>query len=230
MTPKTAILVFANSPETDARLKGINGGATLFSALNEKTLATVKKTGLPFFHIAEQDQKGETFGQRFCNAIDQLFSLGYDQLITLGNDTPQISFRDILEAESKITLNTLVLGPSMDGGFYMMGLHKVHFNKAAFLCLPWQSRNLLNGMVSLNMLSELEIAFLRPLFDFDSEKDLLRYNQFLKGADLQILKLVKSILCRKAYIVFSPVFKRNLLLLTNLFNKGSPLNPAYQAL
>jgi len=73
----TAILVFANSAKAEMQIKPIRKGAVLFDKLTQETLQKVKKTGLPYFHISEQEQKGKTFGERFTKAIQTVFENGH---------------------------------------------------------------------------------------------------------------------------------------------------------
>ena len=85
---KTAILVFANSPEEEMRQKPIFKATQLFTDLTYRVLHTAAKSGIAYFHIDESRQRGGDFGTRFTNAIQDIFDTGYEYLITVGNDTP----------------------------------------------------------------------------------------------------------------------------------------------
>ncbi len=129
---KTAILVFARSSKEETVHKSIYNGAQLFDSLTDYTLEIASKTHLPYFHFSEEQQIGDTFGERFINAIQAVFEKGYEQVITIGNDTPQLKVSHIIEAEKQLSSNKSVLGPSADSGFYLMGLHKSQFDHYAF--------------------------------------------------------------------------------------------------
>ncbi|MGB5435124.1 MAG: DUF2064 domain-containing protein, partial [Maribacter sp.] len=114
----TAILVFALSSEEEQKRKKIRNGDRLFSALSEHSLNIVAKTGLPYFHYTEKEQVGDSFGERFTNAIQEVFNRGFKQIITIGNDSPQLKISHIQRAAVLLDHNKSVIGPSADGGFY----------------------------------------------------------------------------------------------------------------
>ena len=144
----------------------------LHSRLLKHTLAKAKKSGLPYYWISDQEQRGENFKEKFYHSIQDIFELGYDQLIVIGSDTPQISVQTLIEVENKLSEETFVLGPSNDGGVYLLGLHKQHFKLLCSLNIPWQS-----GTESLYIRSYweqkgLSISVLPDLIDLDSYNDL----------------------------------------------------------
>ncbi|CAN0575163.1 unnamed protein product, partial [Ectocarpus sp. 12 AP-2014] len=65
-------------------------GERVFETLTKETLRKVKRTKQPYFHISEKEQTGNSFGERFTNAIQTVFDKGYEHIITVGNDTPQL--------------------------------------------------------------------------------------------------------------------------------------------
>ena len=99
---KTAILVFANSSQEEISHKAIPKSGLLFDMLTQRTLKTVKKTKLPYFHLTEEHQVGDSFGERFTNAIQMVFTKGFEQIITIGNDTPQLRVSHILDASGHL--------------------------------------------------------------------------------------------------------------------------------
>ena len=76
-----------------------------------------------------------------------MFNKGFQNIITIGNDTPHLKTKHLLETANQFKEKDLILGPSKDGGFYLMGIKKAHFNKNTFLKLPWQT-NRLNSYIS----------------------------------------------------------------------------------
>ena len=137
MNNKTAILIFANSAEKQLISKSI-ASSDFFNLLDSDTVKTVKKAGLPYFHFSEKEQIGHSFGERFTNAIETILNKGFQNVITLGNDIPNLTANLIVKAKNKLENSDYVLGPSTDGGFYLMGFKKAHFNKTDIQNLPWQ--------------------------------------------------------------------------------------------
>jgi uncharacterized protein len=120
MKTKTAILIFANSAEKELTSKSISS-SDFFNLLDSDTVKTVKKTNLPYFHFSEKEQIGSSFGERFTNAIEAVFNKGFEHVISLGNDIPHLRANHILKATQNLATSDYVLGPSTDGGFYLMG-------------------------------------------------------------------------------------------------------------
>lgn len=169
---KTAILIFARSPKEETAHKSINHGAQLFDELTAHALETASKTDLPYFHFSEEEQIGITFGERFTNAVQAVFEKGYEQIITIGNDTPQLKAFHILEAEKHLSSKKSVLGPSADGGFYLLGLHKSQFDSHDFEELVWQTSGLSIQLLNLIVQGNTEVFKLRTFHDIDTQEDI----------------------------------------------------------
>lgn len=219
----TAILIFANSSSQEFEQKPFVKNATLFEALNKETLSKVKKTKLPFFHFTEKEQLGATFGERFVNAIHEVYQKGFDTLITIGNDSPQLKTMHLLEAYKQLQLGKTVLGPTFDGGFYLMGLHKSNFDAALFKKLPWQGFSLFNRISQLFENNNTLLFRLLVFEDIDSEKDVMVLLNYTKVLSSFIL-LVLNKLYKHSNKIFS---KQEITNYTNFslsfYNKGSPI-------
>lgn len=224
MRQKTAILIFANSAKAEGLNKPFKKSTVLFNALNSQIKNKVKQTNLPYFIITEKEQIGDTFGSRFTNAIQFVFNKGFDNIITVGNDTPHLQKKHILEANRKLKSNnnSLVLGPSQDGGFYLMAIKKSLFNSKDFLNLPWQTASLNNRILKLLALKKVKISLLESLIDIDSTKDAITIlNSFrnlpvlIKNILFQIIASAKTI-ANFQFQFFKPI--KN----TSNYNKGSP--------
>ena len=197
-------------------------GKTLFNKLTEQTFNIVKKSEIPYFHFSEEEQVGSTFGQRFTHAIKSIFNKGFDQVITIGNDTPLLTTSLLLEANKQLNNQKLVLGTSKDGGFYLMGLHKDQFNATAFNTLSWQTSSLSKQLRNLILGYGNEIFQLPTLSDIDTIKDIeniVSYSKqlprILMSLFLQIIGLTKSYL-NQVILVFEE-YQSNIS-----HNRGSP--------
>ncbi|MGB5499855.1 MAG: DUF2064 domain-containing protein [Maribacter sp.] len=190
---KTAILIFALSSKEELKCKKIHGAKELFASLSRHTHNTVKKTKLPYFHFTEKEQHGNSFGERFTNAIKSVYDLGFEQIITIGNDSPHLQATQLLETAITLSKNNAVLGPSKDGGFYLMGLHKVNFNPKVFKNLPWQTSLLMNSLKMELLSNTIELVSLNTLHDIDHLGDLNTIIKYTIGLPLQIIRAIQSI-------------------------------------
>lgn len=219
----TAILIFANSSGEELKHKSIKKGTLLFDYFNKTTLKKVQKTGIPYFLYTEREQIGSTFGKRFTNAVKEVFELGFDKIVTIGNDSPLLKYSDIEQAANLLENCDSVIGPSTDGGTYLIGLKKEKFNAQYFESLPWQTKDLKNTLLQENIKFGLSQITLKYLDDIDSYEDLIRYKSKLYKLkrEFQLLfKLIVDTLFIKIEIIFS---SPSLFLKGTSYNKGSPL-------
>ncbi len=221
----TAILVFANSTDEELKCKPITNDRALFDELTHSTLRIVKKTALPYFHITEKQQLGNSFGERFVNAVLMVFGQGFDNVITIGNDTPLLKTSHLLEAHGLLETRKSVLGPSADGGFYLLGLHRSQFDPMAFKDLPWQTSSLSHKLLQLPTISHHITVHLPKLYDLDNAADLKFLVQFTRhiGANLRRIILALTSRNRKGTINYNISFVKASTGRIP-FNKGSPIS------
>lgn len=218
----TAILVFANSAQKELANKTMPKGELLFEGLIEDTLQKVHATGLPFFHFSDAQQKGATFGERFTNAIQEVFQNGFENIITIGNDTPQLKTSHLLQAHAALQAEKTVLGPSLDGGFYLMGIHQSNFDSDSFKKLPWQQFNLFHRISALLDIADSVLHQLPMLRDIDTFNDVKRLASFRKSISSTLLRLLASVLQLGHELQTILVSFLSAILLQQPHNKGSP--------
>ncbi len=220
---KTAILVFAASGGEDSRTKSIVNGEELFFNFTQQTLQTVKKTGLSYYHFGEKEQKGKNFGERFVNAIQSVFDLGFEYIIAVGNDSPKLRSKHISQTLVMLQENKAVLGPNTDGGFYLMGIRETDFIPGEFLNLPWQSSKILQAVKQLMSGKGLKTRLLERLMDIDNLEDLQLFIRRHNNIPYSILTYSKYFLHHKNRF-FDLIKKVYLSYCTSIFyNKGSPI-------
>lgn len=218
---KTAILVFANSSGVEVNRKAIAHGKLLFDKFNKCTLHTVVKSKLPYFCFTENEQKGTSFGERFINAIQSIFEKGFYNVIVIGNDTPQLTFLEILEAKEKIEQGKLVLGPSTDGGFYLLGINKQMFSSIKMKELSWETSKLFSEIRQESKINNFEVAILKAYCDVDNLSDIKELiNSY--GLSSTILQMLLAIIAsdKKIEINFTEFY--NSIFPKRYRNKGSP--------
>lgn len=115
-------------------------------------------------------QKGETLGDRMENAFNYGFTLGYQKIVLIGSDLPDISPKIIDDGFSSLEKTDTVFGPAEDGGYYLVGMRKQH--NFIFKNKPWSESCLLEK--TLNQLKEKDVGFvlLKTLNDIDTFEDL----------------------------------------------------------
>ena len=219
----TAILVFANSANKDSHTKKIGVHATLFDALNKHTLKIVRASRLPYFHFTEREQHGETFGERFTHAIQSVFDEGFANIIAIGNDSPQLKTQHLLETYHQLQQGNTVLGPAVDGGFYLLGLHASNFHQDSFKALPWQVTSLFSATKHYFEAFGCRVFSLNRLLDIDSASDIKRLSNHTTTLVDGWLSLFSKLIGQSMeFLVFRRIMTKNIFLFIP-FNKGSPI-------
>ena len=70
------------------------------------------------------EQQGESLGDRMYDAIRDVLNRGYDQAVLVGTDIPTLSAEIINSAFEQIDDNQITMGPTSDGGYYLIGMNK----------------------------------------------------------------------------------------------------------
>lgn len=114
-------------------------------------------------------QSAGNLGEKMSNAFYELFARGTRKAILIGTDIPRLEISHLKSAFQALESSDLVLGPSKDGGYYLMGLKAP---ADLFQGISWGSKNVLEKTVSLAEKSGMKIHKLEPLVDIDTIDDL----------------------------------------------------------
>ena len=198
-------MVYAICPRIQADKKAIFGSVhfqkslELFEKLQDNTKRIAAESGLETFWIFDHEQQGKSFGEKYSNAFQNLFEQGYEKIISIGNDIPGLTAAHILQAEKELLYLPSVLGPSIDGGNYLIALSSTAFEKTSFTNLPWNSQRLHQALKSLLQSRQgenVQVAQLEYLIDIDDFTSFYNYKKHLKSGDFYrfIIRLLLSII------------------------------------
>ena len=183
MHQQTAILIFTRTSGAEARHKlsgdrlSYGTNQKICAELITKTRRAAQQTNFSVIEIDSNQQIGHNLGERLSNSIESVFQAGFEQVLVIGTDTPDIS-RDLLQdAAQQISQTQVTLGASKDGGAYLIGFHKNQFNKIDFSNLDWESDHVFEALVDYFSTQGTSIHSTKTLQDIDSFYDLM---QFLK--------------------------------------------------
>jgi hypothetical protein len=171
----SAILIFTRTASEEAAHKtfvqraGKKSNRNIAVQLIRQTIATAKRTKLPVFVHDSNAQQAQTFGKNLADALESVFARGYERVMVIGNDSPKLKSSTLLESNKQLTHNPLVLGPSTDGGVYLIGIQQAAYQRQAFLELPWETAKLQGAFEQY--LSQHTIQWLEPLCDLDHAAD-----------------------------------------------------------
>jgi uncharacterized protein len=126
-------------------------------------------------------QRGDKFGERLLAATDDLLQLGFAAVCLIDSDSPTvpaIAFSQAVEYLSRPE-DSLVLGPSDDGGYYLIGLRKPHHE--LFDRIDWSTERVLEQTIAAAHEIDLPVHLLPVWYDIDDRTTLARLCQELFG-------------------------------------------------
>lgn len=121
-----------------------------------------------------------TLGQRMENAFKTAFEKGYKKVIIVGSDLYSLKTSHIEKALNQLDKKEVVIGPSQDGGYYLLGLKKNL--PALFRNKSWGTSTVLKE--TLNDLKFKSIFLMEPLNDIDNFEDLKKETNLLKKLNI----------------------------------------------
>ncbi|WP_341224971.1 DUF2064 domain-containing protein [uncultured Arcticibacterium sp.] len=197
----TALLVFSLSAKAEAERKPLFGkekisaSIGLYHQLINKTKRLAKESGLDVFWFDEKNQVGNSFGEKYANSFQHIFDKGYNNVISIGNDSPDLSSEILADAIQKLNHQDLVLGPAQDGGAYLIGLSSKVFDFNQFKALSWTHKNLFEDLQNYAIKASVAFTTLGTLLDLDQKADLytLTRNSVLTELVRYILKCLRSV-------------------------------------
>jgi len=118
-------------------------------------------------------QKGKSLGDRMFNAFESALRK-YSYAVLIGSDCPSLLIAD-LESAMKLldSGKDLVLGPAVDGGYYLIGLRKN--NVQLFSDIEWGKEHVFSETYSRAKKINLEVGLLEKRSDIDHVSDLHAY-------------------------------------------------------
>ena len=117
-----------------------------------------------------QIQAPGDLGERIATAFNWGFNSGYRNICVIGSDCYELSSTIIEEGFTTLEDHDAVLGPSRDGGYYLLGINQMH--PELFRHKDWGTDSVaVDTMADFKSLG-LTYGLLRPLNDIDEESDL----------------------------------------------------------
>jgi glycosyltransferase A (GT-A) superfamily protein (DUF2064 family) len=120
--------------------------------------------------IYRQQSEGD-LGRRMALAFKDSFSAGMTSVVIIGTDCPDLKAKLMVKAFHALEQNDLVLGPALDGGYYLIGLRRLI--PELFTGISWSTAEVLEQTIRIAERLDLAIAFLPLLNDIDRPEDLI---------------------------------------------------------
>ncbi|SHG64172.1 TIGR04282 family arsenosugar biosynthesis glycosyltransferase [Winogradskyella jejuensis] len=191
-----ALIIFTRNPELGkcktrlAKAIGDEEALKIYKHLLQHTANVAKKVDAERFvfyseNIQQNDiwdngfftkqlQEGNDLGERMENAFETLFSKKFKKIIIVGSDLLDLDTNIIKTAFEKLDKNDAVIGPSEDGGYYLLGMKSP--NQNVFKNKKWGTETVLEQTKKDFIGKSLYV--LETLNDIDFLEDLKPYKEF----------------------------------------------------
>lgn len=126
----------------------------------------------PGFHLVPQ--RGELLGERLIFALEDLFQLGFRSACLINSDSPTVPPQNFVEAAAILAQpeDTVVLGPTEDGGYYLIGVKRLH--RTLFEDISWSTDRVLEQTMERAEQMNMRVHLLPTWYDVDDRVTLQR--------------------------------------------------------
>lgn len=133
----------------------------------------------PSFGLMLQDDAD--FGSALFGAIEKLLRKSHDCVCLINSDSPTLPASFLEQAIDALRLpgDRVVLGPTGDGGYYLIGLKKP--NRRLFTDIPWGTGHVTDRTIERAVELDLEVSMLPEWYDVDDAESLEWLREELAG-------------------------------------------------
>ncbi len=119
-------------------------------------------------------QRGDAFGERLIAAAEDLFTIGFKAVCLIDSDSPTVPQQAYTEAVKQLVRSgdRIVLGPSDDGGYYLIGMKKPH--RRLFEEIDWSTERVTEQTLDRAKEIGVSVKVLPTWYDVDDRATLKR--------------------------------------------------------
>lgn len=132
-------------------------------------------------------QRGVDLGAREHAVFVDLFAAGFRKVIMIGSDLPTLPMQYVVQAIDQIQVGTVALGPSDDGGYYLIGLTSSGTNQIVdlFTGIGWGTASAFHDtLVSAKRLG-LQVKLVPHWYDVDNKVGLIKLRREFQNTSAQ---------------------------------------------
>ena len=122
-------------------------------------------------YFSKHVQEGDDLGLRMLHAFKKVFALGCKKVCIIGSDCYDLKSEIIEQAFEELENKDVVVGPSVDGGYYLLGMKQLE--ESLFAEKDWGTSTVLDDTITSIEKSAFSYALLPTLNDIDTLEDLL---------------------------------------------------------
>ncbi len=120
-------------------------------------------------------QVGRDLGERMETAFKETFLEGFNEVLVIGSDIPDITPSLIDKALKALKSSDAVIGPCYDGGYYLIGFRKKTFLSDTFKGIQWSTEGVFKDTMGVFIKKGYKVHILPKLRDIDRIEDLIAF-------------------------------------------------------
>jgi rSAM/selenodomain-associated transferase 1 len=114
-------------------------------------------------------------GARMAASFQSAFDKGAEKAVIIGSDCPALTGALLQRAFDALDHSDFVLGPTPDGGYYLLGMR--HFDETVFQNIEWSTDSVRAHTLDRIAAAGKTCALMPVLSDVDTEEDWLAYTR-----------------------------------------------------
>ena len=134
-----------------------------------------KQLGIKRFNLQGKGCLGEKMKRQIITNKKFCTQNKIKNIIFIGTDLPDLCHQDLLNTQRKLQNNDLILGPSNDGGYWLIGLSEKIMSShlyLPFINIKWGTENVLQKTIDNFASLKLNYEFLDKKIDIDTITDI----------------------------------------------------------
>jgi rSAM/selenodomain-associated transferase 1 len=138
-------------------------------------------------------QSGDDLGSRMANAFQEAFASGVSRAVLIGSDVPDLPAEVIADAFAGLQGNDAVIGPAVDGGYYLIGFRNDTFRPDVFQDIRWGTDSVLRETRERFIRAGSRVHNVRQWQDVDTVEDLHSLRRRMSGTAFERTYTVQAL-------------------------------------
>lgn len=126
----------------------------------------------PAENFDKQVQEGSGLGDKMSHAFEYAFQK-HGKVIIIGSDCASLTSEIVDEAFQLLNTHPFVIGPAIDGGYYLLGMN--YYAPEVFKNIEWSTSSVFQKTIEIIKSLDKTYALLPKLSDIDFEEDWEKY-------------------------------------------------------
>ena len=137
-------------------------------------------------------QRGESLGERLDNLLTDVLFAGSDMAVVINSDSPTLPAAYLVQAYERLSATDIVLGPTLDGGYYLIGMKEPH--PRILREVQMSTPNVLQDTLGLAREIGVSVSLLPEWYDVDTIDELDKLRNDINGSQ------TNSCTCTRAWL------------------------------